>query len=223
MDLSFFYLAQGISLLFALFLPAVVTSVYFHSNSAKPISPNESKDVEVPNLQLESKTANTPLNTSARCKDFSFRKAIILLWSHFIDSYSDPIVIQWSIWWALTMCGFYQVNSICFSRTPHFVNPKFQVQTYVQFLWQDIFPNQDVIYNGAVEAALTLCGAAGAFAAGFINNDRFDRWSFWVLSLVSLVMGGILLGGTLTTYIWVSYGAYVLFGTATHFMVTIAR
>lgn len=97
------------------------------------------------------------------------------------------------------------------------------MQIYVQFLWQDIYPNQEVIYNGAVEAALTICGAAGAFAAGFINNSRFDRFSFWVLAVVSTLMGGVLLWGTLTTNIWMSYGAYVIFGTATHFMVTIAR
>lgn len=93
----------------------------------------------------------------------------------------------------------------------------------MQFLWRDIYPNQIDIYNGAVEAALTICGAAGAFLAGFINNGRFDRWSFWVLALVSCLMGGILLVGTLTQSVWVSYVTYVLFGTATHFMVTIAR
>lgn len=93
----------------------------------------------------------------------------------------------------------------------------------MQFLWQAINPNVDQIFNGAVEAALTLFGALGAFAAGFINNGRFDRWSFFILSLVSIFMGGILLGGTLTSDVWVSYVSYVLFGTATHFMITIAR
>lgn len=94
----------------------------------------------------------------------------------------------------------------------------------MQFLWQDINPGDETaIYNGAVEAVLTLCGAASAFAAGFINNGRFDRWSFWVLAIVSGFMGGILILGTLTDIVWVSYLSYVLFGTATHFMVTVAR
>lgn len=99
---------------------------------------------------------------------------------------------------------------------------KQQVQTYVQFLWQAIDPDRDALFNGAVEATLTLLGAAAAFAAGYINIDHFDRWSFWVLSLVSAAMGGLLLWGTLASDVWSSYAAYVLFGTATHFMVTVA-
>lgn len=96
------------------------------------------------------------------------------------------------------------------------------MQTYVQFLWLAIDPERSALYNGAVEAVLTLLGAAAAFAAGYINIERFDRWSFWVLSLVSAAMSGLLLWGTLTADVWSSYAAYVLFGTATHFMVTVA-
>lgn len=93
----------------------------------------------------------------------------------------------------------------------------------MQFLWQDIDPDRDTIYNGAVEAGLTLLGSGAAFAAGYINIERFDRWSVWVLSLCSAAMGGVLLWGTLTAFVWSSYVAYMLVGMATHFMVTVAR
>lgn len=93
----------------------------------------------------------------------------------------------------------------------------------MQFLWQAIDNERDTLFNGAVEAALTLLGAGAAFGAGYLNVERFDRWSMWVLSFVSIVMGGVMLWGTLTAYVWSSYVAYVLFGMATHFMVTLAR
>lgn len=178
-------IAQSTSLLFAIVLPSVANSVYFYAHNESKTSSNSSAVVEDPALQLEFNLQPKSVASSVRCCNFSFRRAILLLWSHFIDSYSDPVVVQWSIWWALTMCEFNQVLQ--------------------------------------VEAALTICGAAGAFAAGFINNGRFERWSLWVLSIVSCLMGAILLSGTLTPNVWVSYSAYVLFGTATHFMVTIAR
>lgn len=93
----------------------------------------------------------------------------------------------------------------------------------MQFLWQAIDGEGGTLLNGAVEAALALLGSAAAFGAGYLNVERFDRWSMWVLSLVSMVMGSVLLCGTLTTNVWSSYVAYVLFGMATHFMITLAR
>lgn len=41
---------------------------------------------------------------------FSWRNAIYVLWTHFRTSYSNNVVVVWSIWWALAMAGFLQVN-----------------------------------------------------------------------------------------------------------------
>lgn len=115
------------------------------------------------------------------------------------------MVVQWSIWWALAQCGFTQV------------------QMYIQFLWQIINPDHQNVYNGAVEATLTLLGVFGAFAAGYIDSKRLDGWALWLLTVCSATLGGVLLWGTLTDSVWISYVAYVIFGMLTHFMVTLAR
>lgn len=94
---------------------------------------------------------------------------------------------------------------------------------YSQFLWVTINPDHENVYNGGVEAILTLLGVAGAFAAGLIDSKRYERWNLWVLTLCSLLMGGVLLWGTWTDSIWVSYVAYIVFGMLMHFMVTVAR
>lgn len=97
------------------------------------------------------------------------------------------------------------------------------MQTYIQFLWQQINPDHENIYNGAVEALLTLLGALGAFAAGYLDSKRFDRWDLWLLTLCSAIEGCTLIWGALTDSVWVSYVAYVIFGTIYYFMITVAR
>lgn len=43
---------------------------------------------------------------------FSFAHAIARIKEHIIVSYSNIVVVQWSILWAISMCGFLQVNGI---------------------------------------------------------------------------------------------------------------
>lgn len=171
--------------------------------------PNERTDALASTIVLAEKSNPLvfaqPIEMDKQRGRFSARRAVRLLWTHFRESYANVEVVQWSLWWALTMAGF------------------MQVQTYVQFLWQAIDVTSEPLFNGAAEAALTLLGAVAAFGAGYLNVERFDRWSIWVLSLVSTAMGGILLWGTLTADVLSSYVAYVLFGMATHFMITLAR
>lgn len=94
---------------------------------------------------------------------------------------------------------------------------------YSQYLWVTINPEHQNVYNGAVEAVLTLLGAAGAFAAGFIDSKRYERWNLWVLTVCSTLLGGVLLWGTWGNSIWIAYASYIIFGMLTHFMVTVAR
>lgn len=93
----------------------------------------------------------------------------------------------------------------------------------MQFLWQQINPNHANIYNGAVEALLTILGALGAFAAGYFDSKKFNRWNLWILTLCSAIEGCALIWGALTDSVWISYVAYVIFGTIYHFMITVAR
>lgn len=52
-----------------------------------------------------------------------------LLWNHFRNAYTNVKVLQWSIWYAVGLCGYLQVTA------------------YVQLLWIDIKPNPEVRTN----------------------------------------------------------------------------
>lgn len=210
--------AQIISLVWAIALPAVGTSLYFHasnstsnrkSTSLEPDSDLERSVKGQQSIGMNDNGDAIDQNGYSSIKHVSMgdqtRRAVSLLWHHFIESYSDPVVVLWSLWWALALCGFTQV------------------QMYMQLLWRVINPDHENVWNGAVEATLTLLGVAGAFAAGFINNKRFEAWNRWVLTVCSATLGGVLLWGTLTDSVWISYVAYVIFGMLMHFMVTLAR
>lgn len=93
-----------------------------------------------------------------------------------------------------------------------------------------------------ISGILTLSGALSAFAAGFLNSKKFDRWDLWILSGkrnfieklsnlhhsyiltgCSVLEGGLILWSSLTNNVWVAYAMYILFGTVYHFMITMAR
>lgn len=63
------------------------------------------------------------------------------LWRDFLHCYSCHTLLAWSLWWALSTCGYLQV-----------VN-------YTQVLWENILPSRDfMIYNGYVETVSTVLG-----------------------------------------------------------------
>lgn len=98
-----------------------------------------------------------------------------------------------------------------------------KVDSYVQFMWQDIESNQDNLYNGAAIAALTLFGALSAFAVGSLSSKYFDRWDLWIITGCSALQCGLIFWLTFTDSLIVAYIAYVLFGTLYHFLITVAR
>jgi thiamine transporter 2/3 len=125
---------QIISVLISILLPAVATSVYFHS------APKDSP-LELNRLQSDPQDKEeVPINPK-----FSGKRAINLMWHHFVDAYTNHTVIEWSLWWALATAGFGLVHG------------------YSQLLWQQIDPNLENFYNGGVEAVLTFFGALSAF------------------------------------------------------------
>lgn len=93
----------------------------------------------------------------------------------------------------------------------------------MQLLWKEIDANETNLYNGAVEAAITLLGAVGAFVAGLLDNKKFKRYEIWILTIFTVIEAALLLCSALTTSLWMCYIAYVLFGTIYHFMITVAR
>ncbi|ERL94559.1 hypothetical protein D910_11836, partial [Dendroctonus ponderosae] len=141
------------------------------------------------------------LNSSNK---MNMKLAFQTMWQHFKQGYANVYTLKWSIWFSLSTCGF------------------IQVQVYMQPLWTAIVndPSQP-IYNGAVEAALTIIGFLGALAAGVLKVNWQKRGEI-ILASCSLIQGAIMLICARAEYVIISYVFYVLFGALYHFVITIA-
>ncbi|KAM7413337.1 hypothetical protein PAMA_020635 [Pampus argenteus] len=126
-----------------------------------------------------------------------------LLWQSFRESYSSRNLIYWSLWWALATAGYVQVFN------------------YIQLIWNHIEPSgTSSIYNGGVEAACSLLGAAAAFSVGHIKVT----WSVWgelALGLFSSVATGAVFLMAYTSSIWVCYAGYIIFKSCYMLLITI--
>uniref|UniRef100_U3JTB1 Solute carrier family 19 member 2 n=1 Tax=Ficedula albicollis TaxID=59894 RepID=U3JTB1_FICAL len=126
------------------------------------------------------------------------------LWRDFLQCYSSRTMICWSVWWALSTCGY------------------FQVINYAQGLWEMVLPSHGAdIYNGAVEAASTLLGAVAVVVVGHIKTS----WAMWgevALSLFSLLIAAAVYVMDTVPNIWVCYGSYVIFRIIYMMLITIA-
>ena len=71
-------------------LPPIEDTVYFHR-------PRELESAE-----------DKPLQSSA--PSTSLKKSLLRISKDFKDSFGDAYVVKWSLWWALGMCGNFQVN-----------------------------------------------------------------------------------------------------------------
>lgn len=134
---------------------------------------------------------------------FSMQRAVKLLWKHLIDSYTNRNVVEWSLWWSLAMGGYLLVLN------------------YIQVLWLEI--ETENVYNGGVEAGLTLLGAISAYGAGSIDSKIFQKYNLWILTICSLAEGGFIITAALTESIILSYAMYIAFGVLYMFMITMAR
>lgn len=188
------------SLIVAILLPSVGISLYFYS--VPKTEPNSEAVDNQSSIDIKSDLKVT--NTADLKPQFSYSRAFALLWRHFLDSYSNPKILQWSLWWSLAMAGF------------------LMVQFYVQFLWQVIDIEREYLLNAGVEAALTLLGAVAAFLAGFMRSKTFQKFDLWILTFCSLVQGVFVVVSSQTTSIWLAYAMYVLFGIMYSFMITVA-
>uniref|UniRef100_A0A1I8PYP1 Major facilitator superfamily (MFS) profile domain-containing protein n=1 Tax=Stomoxys calcitrans TaxID=35570 RepID=A0A1I8PYP1_STOCA len=197
--------SQIVSLVIALALPKVNESIYFYkSNEAKEdhaASGTDPQALEIGNIE-DNKAKDT--NASDKKPKFSWRNAFRLIMQHIVSAYTNPTVVKWSIWWSLATCG------------------QLQVISYVQILWKDIDGNNESSYNGAVEATVTLLGAAAAMTAGLMEGVRRQHWHIWILTICSILMGAFMIISAVTNLLWVAYAMYVLFGILYFFVITIA-
>lgn len=207
--LNFFTLGGLIlAALWALLLPPVERSVYFHRRKEQPalenpaycdISDNKkiSSDCSEPDTQ-----SNNSLSETSGCG-----QALHFLWHDFVSAFTNIYVIKWAFWWALATCGYYQVLS------------------YVQILWDVIQKdtnNTDQLWNGAVETAYTLFGAAATMTMGKVKLD-WRRVGESVLALCSICCGLVLYLMAQTNSMVLAYVTYVIFTVIFHMMITVAN
>ncbi|XP_062982982.1 thiamine transporter 1 isoform X2 [Elgaria multicarinata webbii] len=126
------------------------------------------------------------------------------LWQDFLQCYSSRTLLCWSVWWALSTCGY------------------FQVINYAQGLWEKVLPSQSSeIYNGGVEAVSTLLGAVAVFAAGHIKIS-WATWGEIALAMFSLFIAAAVYIMDTIRNIWVCYASYVVFRIVYMLLITIA-
>jgi len=157
----------------------------------------------------QNKSGETGSNASVKSIVFNEKEPIsnplILIKKHFINAYTNPYVIQWSIWYAVALCGYLQVIS------------------YIQTLWKGIDENPVVAWNGTVDAVLTFMGAICALTAGYVHAGRLNhRSSILILCILSIIEGCALLAATLPRNLYFAYSGYTIFGALYAFSITVA-
>uniref|UniRef100_A0AAY5ECD4 Solute carrier family 19 member 2 n=1 Tax=Electrophorus electricus TaxID=8005 RepID=A0AAY5ECD4_ELEEL len=134
----------------------------------------------------------------------NLKQVLKSLWADFVQCFSRRPLLAWSVWWALSTCGY------------------FQVINYAQVLWEKILPSKEFeIYNGYVETISTLLGALAAFGVSFVRVS----WAVWgelALCMFSVVIAVAVYLMHAVRNIWVCYSSYVLFRATYMLLVTIA-
>ncbi|XP_039601100.1 thiamine transporter 1-like [Polypterus senegalus] len=203
------------------FLPMAKKSLFFHprlehsnNHSSEKTTCLNSKECLEQVPQAEDVESKLPLNDSCRqsshldAKDIDRKSELLgvlrMLWLDFLDCYSSWTLVRWSLWWALSTCGY------------------FQVVNYIQALWDEVLPSEhSTIYNGSVEAVSTLLGAAVAFAIGFVKVS-WDVWGELALCTSSVLIAASVFIMDFVRNIWVCYASYVAFRSIYMLLITIA-
>ncbi|KAM3857257.1 thiamine transporter 1 [Diretmus argenteus] len=194
------------------FLPMPSRSLFFHK---RPESEEETRRSRSPTDKTEGAESKVPLNPEdvvlvprsgeATGRDGSgIAEVLRILWQDFLHCYAHRPLLAWSVWWALSTCGY------------------FQVVNYAQALWETVRPSQDFhIYNGYVETLSTLLGALAALAVGYLPV----RWSLWgelALCIFSMLMAMCVYVMVTLGNIWMCYASYVVFRATYMLLITVA-
>ncbi|XP_062982981.1 thiamine transporter 1 isoform X1 [Elgaria multicarinata webbii] len=213
----------SVSVAFAVawFLPMPQKSLFFHHLTSTQVS-KETEAVDCKNGTVihddpalkrvpgwEDVESKVPLNIEEHPAEQQEEKVDIVnvikeLWQDFLQCYSSRTLLCWSVWWALSTCGY------------------FQVINYAQGLWEKVLPSQSSeIYNGGVEAVSTLLGAVAVFAAGHIKIS-WATWGEIALAMFSLFIAAAVYIMDTIRNIWVCYASYVVFRIVYMLLITIA-
>ncbi|GFG28335.1 hypothetical protein Cfor_09087 [Coptotermes formosanus] len=215
--------------IWALFLPPVKHSIYFnrlHVDRQDEIAGTENHGAitgdpisESPELSqnpyvevtesvphcVETHETSRLQNSQARFTN-RWKTAYYYLWKDFTSAYTNPYVVKWSFWWALSTCGFLQVLN------------------YVQLIWNSIINENGntEIYHGAVEATYTVIGATASLGCGWLRLN-WQMLGEATLAVFSIIEGALLILLTMTNNLMVAYTYYILFGIIYHTMITVAN
>ncbi|XP_053166907.1 thiamine transporter 1 isoform X1 [Hemicordylus capensis] len=213
----------SVSVAFAVawFLPMPQKSLFFHHVSSIQVS-KETKAVDCMNGAVvqdgpalkrapgwEDVESKVPLNVEEHAPEQQERKVDVVkvikeLWKDFLQCYSSRTLLCWSVWWALSTCGY------------------FQILNYVQGLWEKVLPFQSSeIYNGGVEGVATLLGAVAVFVMGHAKAT-WATWGEITLALFSSVIAAAVFVMDTVHNIWVCYACYVIFRMVYMLVITIA-
>ncbi|XP_026826955.1 thiamine transporter 2 [Ooceraea biroi] len=211
--------ASVLATIWSLFLPSVSQSIYFHRTSSSDEERDKQVDLQSVTIdhQLQYRSSSQESlrndeNGRAKCRCFAgfrsplfhkIRKAYALLWKHFVQAYTNYRVLKWSVWWALSTCGYLQIIN------------------FIQLLWQTAVKPGDMIYNGAVDFIYAILGAITVFCVGKVHLN----WTLIgdvMLGIFSLLEGVILVAASYSYNIWFLYAGYIIFGVIYHTMVTVA-
>uniref|UniRef100_A0A8C5P700 Thiamine transporter 1 n=1 Tax=Leptobrachium leishanense TaxID=445787 RepID=A0A8C5P700_9ANUR len=199
------------------FLPMPNKSLFFHQNlksqarkdlnaasTFKRHITEESDDLEAQMpLNRKEKSGDSQISASSN-RNIHLIHVLRTLWNHFLTCYSSRTLLCWSVWWALSTCGYCQVIN------------------YTQGLWEKVAPSShSAIYNGVVEAVSTLLGAVVVFAIGYIKIS-WSSWGELLLGLFSLIIAISVYIMDTIGIIWVCYVSYILFRSLYMLLITIA-
>lgn len=195
--------SQVAALLWAFGLPKVEKSVYFHNKTEaiQVAGKSDGGGLEKGSEDTDGKETEPKTVTSPSKKVPAWQ----LLWSHFRSAYTNSLVVQWSLWYAISLSGFLQIT------------------TYMQVVWKSFANEPTIAWNGAVDVALTLLSAVFALLAGYFHAGRLStRSSLLSMALLSILEGGCVLLSCWTANIYLSYLGYVLYGGLFAFTITVA-
>ncbi|XP_076159040.1 thiamine transporter 1 [Alosa pseudoharengus] len=188
------------------FLPMPAKSLFFHQKDGGNQDALTAEATTGP--QEDSLECKVPLHSEEAVVREEATRGLLavlrVLWEDFLQSYSCKTLLAWSVWWALSTCGY------------------FQVVNYVQALWEKILPSSEFhIYNGYVETISTLLGALAAFAVGYMKVS-WEVWGELALCTFSVVIAGAVYLMDTIMNIWVCYVSYVIFRATYMLLITIA-
>ncbi|EJD76177.1 reduced folate carrier [Loa loa] len=191
----------------AFILPSIPSKITSHKvvvtvgNTPKLPHISTDYDEELQNDQRNFKEKIT-LNANAPNVDHGIVVYFRAIWYHFKIFKRNKTILKWSIWWALTSCGI------------------FQVMNYVQTLWATMQTSSD-IYNGITECANTFIGALISFLVQYMNVN-WSKWGEHVLLVTSAFIAVLLIIMSQMEIVYVTYVLYVIVITIYHLLITVA-